>query len=70
MVETMLKLHAKSRTLTACSLPRTAPVGCSGRNTPEPLAVSRTPMALPDALGYELYGLMEEEIKIVEGERD
>jgi hypothetical protein len=31
------------------------------------LAVSRKPIALPDALVYELYGLMEEEIKIVEG---
>jgi hypothetical protein len=33
----------------------------------EPLAVSRKPMALPDALVCELYGLTEEEIKIAEG---
>jgi len=29
--------------------------------------VSRKPIALPDALVYELYGLTEEEIRIVEG---
>jgi hypothetical protein len=29
-------------------------------------AASRKPMALPDALVYELYGLTEEEIRIVE----
>ncbi len=36
------------------------------RNTPEPLAVSRKPMARPDALVYELYGLTEEKIGTVE----
>jgi hypothetical protein len=30
-------------------------------------AVSREPIALPDALVYELYGLTEEEIRIVNG---
>lgn len=34
--------------------------------TSGPLAVSRKPMASP-ALVYELYGLTEEEIRIVEG---
>ena len=29
--------------------------------------MSRKPLALPDALVYELYGLSEEEIAIVEG---
>ena len=29
--------------------------------------MSRKPIALPDALVYELYGLTEEEIRIVEG---
>jgi hypothetical protein len=32
--------------------------------------VSRKPMALPDALVYELYGLTEDEIRIVEGAAD
>jgi len=32
-------------------------------------AVSRKPMAIPDTLVYELYGLAEEEIAIVEGQR-
>ena len=32
----------------------------------EPLAVSRKPIALPDVLVYELYGLTEEEVRIVE----
>jgi hypothetical protein len=35
----------------------------------EPLAVSRKPIALTDALVYELYGLTEAEITIVEGEQ-
>jgi len=39
------------------------------RNTPERSAVSRKPMARPDALVYELYGLTQEEVSIVEGER-
>jgi hypothetical protein len=43
--------------LTADSLRLTASDGCSTRNAPEPLAVSRKPMALPDALVYELCGL-------------
>jgi hypothetical protein len=30
--------------------------------------VSRKPMAFPDALVYELYGLTEEEVRIVRGE--
>ena len=33
----------------------------------EPLAVSRKPIALPDAPVYELYGLTKDEIRIVEG---
>jgi hypothetical protein len=36
------------------------------RSCMEPLAVSRKPLALPDALVYELYGLTEEEIRITE----
>ena len=36
-------------------------------SSPEPLAVSRKPMALSDALGYELYGLTWEGARIVEG---
>lgn len=32
----------------------------------EPLAVSRKPIALPDALVYELYGLTEEQISVAE----
>jgi hypothetical protein len=40
-VETMRKVHMKNRTLTADSLRLAAPDGCSSRNTPEPLAVSR-----------------------------
>ncbi|MCX6843944.1 MAG: hypothetical protein NTX53_16905 [candidate division WOR-3 bacterium] len=67
LVERMLKLHVKNRTLTADSLRLAAPDGCSTRNTSEPLAVNRKPIALPDALVYELYGLTEEEIRIVEG---
>jgi hypothetical protein len=59
MVETMLKLHEKSRTLTADSLRLAASDACSVRNTPELLAVSRKPTVLPDALVYELYGLTE-----------
>ena len=46
--------------------------GMKGRYTQrssEPLAVSRKPMAIPDALVYELYGLTEEEVRIVGGER-
>jgi len=43
--------------------------GCSVRSAPEPLAVSRKPMARPDALVYELYGLTEAETRIVEGGR-
>ena len=35
----------------------------------EPLAVSRKPMAISDALVHELYRLTEEEIRIVNGER-
>ena len=59
MVETMLKLHVKNRTLTADSRRLAAPDGCSTRNASERLAVSRKPMAIPDALVYELYGLTE-----------
>jgi hypothetical protein len=73
MVETMLKLHKdlpKAKTpLTADSLQLTA-YGfgrMQRRNTREPLAVSRKPMALPDPLVYELCGLTENEIRIVEG---
>ena len=53
----------------ADSLRLAASDGCSIRNTPERLAVSRKPMALPDALVYELYGLTQEEVAVVEGER-
>jgi len=42
--------------------------GCRAANMPEPLTVSRKPMALPDALVYEPYVLTEEEIAVVEGE--
>jgi hypothetical protein len=62
----MLKLHVKNRTLTADSLRLAASAGRGTGNAPEPLAVSRGPVALPDALVYELYGLTEEEIRIVE----
>ena len=53
----------------ADSLRLAASDGCSTRNTSEPLAVSRKPMALSDALVYELYGLTENEIRTVEGEQ-
>jgi hypothetical protein len=43
-----------------------ASVGYGIRNTPERLAVSRKPTALPDALVYELYGLTDEEIRVAE----
>ena len=33
----------------------------------EPLAVSRKPMALSEALVCELYGLTEEEVSLIEG---
>jgi hypothetical protein len=56
LVETMLKLHVKSRTLTADSLRLAASAGRRTSSTPEPTAVSRKPMALPDALVYELCG--------------
>jgi hypothetical protein len=36
-VETMLKLHETSRTLTADSRRLAAADGCGGRDTPEPL---------------------------------
>ena len=48
------------------SLRLAATDGCSTRNASEPLAVSRKPMAHPDALVYELYGLTEVEIRIME----
>ena len=41
--------------------------GCSAGKRPERLAFSRRPMALPNALAYELYRLTEDEIRIVEG---
>ncbi len=41
LVETTLKLHVRSMTLTADILRLAAPDGCSTGNTPEPLAVSR-----------------------------
>jgi hypothetical protein len=69
LVETMLKLHERRRTLAADSLRLAASDGCSTRNTSERLAVSRKPMAVMrqisatdkqiDALVYELYGLTE-----------
>jgi len=40
----------------ADSLRLAAPDGCCARNTSEPLAVSRKPMAVLDALVHELYG--------------
>jgi hypothetical protein len=70
LVEPVLKLHVKNRTLTADSLRLAASDGCSTRTTSELLAVSRKPMALPDALVYELYGLTEEEIGIVVGDNE
>jgi hypothetical protein len=39
--------------MTADGLQPTASVGCSGRDPPEPPAVSRKPMALPDARASE-----------------
>jgi hypothetical protein len=66
-VETMLKLHVKKRTLTADSQRLAATDGCSGGHTSEQLAVSRRPMAIPDALVYEFCGLTEKGISIVEG---
>jgi len=48
------------------SLRLAASDGCSTRDTSEPLAVSRKPMAISDALVYELYGLTKDEIGIVE----
>jgi hypothetical protein len=68
LVERMLKLHVRNRTLTADSFRLAAPAGRSASSTSEPSAVSRRLMALPDALVYELYGLTEEEIRIEEGE--
>jgi len=62
-------VKARQGELTADSLQLTASVGYGIRNTPERLAVSRKPMALPDALVYELYGLTQEEVAVVEGER-
>jgi hypothetical protein len=49
------------------SLRLAASDGCSAGNTPELLAVSRKPMALSDALAYELYGPTEDGIRIVGG---
>jgi hypothetical protein len=60
MVETMLKLHGDSSRLTADSRRLAASDGCSTRSTSEPLAVSRRPMALPDALVAELSGRIRE----------
>jgi hypothetical protein len=62
LFETTLKLHVRNRTLTADSLRLAASEGGSTRNTSEPLAVSRKPMAIPDALVYQFYGLTEQEI--------
>jgi len=59
-------VKARQGELTADSLQLTASVGYGIRNTPERLAVSRRPMVLPDALVYELYGLSEDEIRIIE----
>jgi hypothetical protein len=63
----MLKLHKdlpKAKPpLTADSLRLAASDGCGTGNTPEPVAVSRRPMALPDALVNELCGLTEDEIR-------
>ncbi len=41
---------------------------CDGQScqAPEPLAVSRKPMAISVALVYDLYGLSEEEIRAME----
>jgi hypothetical protein len=41
-------------------------VGCSDGNELEPLTVSRKPTALSDARLYELCGLTEEEIRVLE----
>jgi hypothetical protein len=67
LVETLPRLHVKNRTLTADGQRLAASARCSTGATPELLAVSRRPMAHPDALVYELYGLTDEEIAIVEG---
>jgi len=62
LVEPMLKLHrtAGGLRLAAYGLGRMRRQRHAG-------AVSRKPMALPDALVYELRGLTEEGIRIVEG---
>jgi hypothetical protein len=59
LVETVMT--ADSLQPTACGFGR-----MQRRNTPEPSAVSRRPMARPDAQLYELYGLTEEEIRMME----
>ena len=51
--------------MTANDLQLTASVGLDDRSTPEPLAASREPMARPDALVHELYGLTEVGIRIM-----
>ena len=61
LVETM-RMTADGFQLTAYGLGRM-------RGQKDAGAVSRRPMALPDALVHELYGLSEEETQIVEGER-
>ena len=76
LVETGLKLYERRRTLTAYSLQLAASAGCSARNTSEPIAVSRRPIANVrqiaatdkqiDQLVSELYGLTKEEVRIVE----
>jgi len=58
IVETM-RMTANGFQLTAYSLGRTR---CQKRAG----AASRKPMALPDALVYELYGLTEVEIRMME----
>ena len=61
LVETM-RMTADSLQSTACGFGRMQRQKRAG-------AVSRMPVADSDALVYELYGLTEEEIRIVEGVR-
>ena len=71
MVQTVLKLHKdlpKAKTAQTTYGRRLTAYGMRGRYSQcssEPLAVSRKPIALPDALVHGLYGLTEEEIRIV-----
>ena len=66
LVERMLRLYVKNRTLTADSFHPAAPAGRGASNTSGPLAVNRRLTALRDTRVHELYGLTEEETAIAE----